>query len=280
VCSGTVVHTLDRSQLSLVQTPQAFRLDVILRAHREALTRGYRATDDCALVESLGLPVEVVPGDRRNIKITTIEDMADAEAVLRRMGESVGETVGEMAGAAPRATTSETACHVAYSGSAASFRIGQGFDIHRTATGRRLVLGGVEIPHPMGLGLAGHSDADVVAHAVADAMLGAAGLGDIGRHFPDTDPRYENADSMELLSQVTAMCRAAGYSVVNCDVTIIAQTPKVSRYSAEMASRLARAMETAAECVNIKGKTTEMLGAIGRSEAIACSAVVLAVRQE
>lgn len=252
VCGGAVVHTLDRSTLSLVQTPQAFRLDVIVRAHREAVARGYKATDDCALVEALGLPVEVVPGDRHNIKITTFEDMADAEMMLRQRGEMNGTGI----------------------------RIGQGFDIHRTAAGRRLVLGGVEIPHPMGLGLLGHSDADVVAHAVADAMLGAAGLGDIGRHFPDTDPRYENADSMELLSQVTTMCQAAGWSVVNCDVTIIAQAPRVSHYAGEMAAKLARAMGTAAECVNIKGKTTETLGAIGRLEAIACSAVVLTARQE
>lgn len=253
VCDHMVVHTLDRSELSLIQTPQAFRFDIIVRAHREAAERGIGATDDCALVEALGLPVAMVPGDRRNIKITTQEDLLEAEEMLRRMGQNGGARDG------------------------AGIRVGQGFDIHRTATGRRLVLGGVEIPHPMGL--LGHSDADVVAHAVTDALLGAAGLGDIGRHFPDTDPVYEGADSIELLSRAAAMCREAGYSLVNCDVTIIAQTPRVSQYAGEMAARLARAMETAPECVNIKGKTTEMLGAIGRSEAIACSAVVLAARR-
>ncbi|MFT3734441.1 MAG: 2-C-methyl-D-erythritol 2,4-cyclodiphosphate synthase [Rhodocyclaceae bacterium] len=153
------------------------------------------------------------------------------------------------------------------------FRIGQGFDVHALVEGRKLILGGVEIPHSKGL--LGHSDADALLHAITDAMLGAAGLGDIGRHFPDTDPSFKGADSRVLLREAHARVRAAGWQVVNVDATIIAQAPKISPHAAQMVANIAADLEIDTACVNIKGKTNEKLGHLGRGEGIATQAVVL-----
>lgn len=156
------------------------------------------------------------------------------------------------------------------------FRIGQGFDVHALVPGRRLVLGGVDIPHERGL--LGHSDADVLVHAVTDALLGAAGLGDIGRHFPDSDPRYAGADSRVLLREAAVRVAAAGWRVGNVDATIIARAPRVAPYVAQMAAHIAADLRIGADCVNIKGKTTERLGFTGRGEGIAAQAVALLQR--
>jgi 2-C-methyl-D-erythritol 2,4-cyclodiphosphate synthase len=156
------------------------------------------------------------------------------------------------------------------------FRIGQGFDVHALVAGRPLILGGVTIPH--GRGLLGHSDADVLLHAVTDALLGAAGLGDIGRHFPDTDPAHAGADSRVLLRQAMAAVRAAGWQVANVDATVIAQAPKILPFVPAMAANLAADLGVPAEAVNIKGKTTEKLGFTGRGEGIAAQAVALLAR--
>jgi len=152
-------------------------------------------------------------------------------------------------------------------------RIGHGFDVHRLVTGRRLVIGGVEIPHDKGLG--GHSDADVLLHAVTDALLGAAGLGDIGWHFPDTDPAHRDADSRALLREAMAKIRAAGYVVVNVDSTIIAQAPRMAPHIPAMAANLAADLGVPPDRVNVKAKTTERLGFAGRGEGIAAEAVAL-----
>lgn len=151
-------------------------------------------------------------------------------------------------------------------------RIGQGFDVHALVAGRRLVIGGIEIAHDKGL--AGHSDADVLAHAICDALLGAAGLGDIGRHFPDTDERFRGADSMVLLAEVHRLVAEAGFKVVNIDATIIAQAPRMAAHIPRMQDRL-RAVLGAHCAVNVKAKTAERLGAIGRGEGIAAEAVAL-----
>jgi len=151
-------------------------------------------------------------------------------------------------------------------------RIGQGFDVHALVPGRRLVIGGVEIPHDRGL--AGHSDADVLLHAICDALLGAAGLGDIGTHFPDTDPRYRGVDSRRLLAEVVGMLHSRGFEVVNVDCTIIAQTPRLAPHIPGMVQAIG-ALVNAREGVNVKAKTAERLGAIGREEGIAAEAVVL-----
>ena len=151
-------------------------------------------------------------------------------------------------------------------------RIGQGFDIHALVAGRRLVIGTVEIPHNKGL--AGHSDADVLVHAICDALLGGAGLGDIGRHFPDTDPRYRDADSRVLLTEVVRRVNASGWTLVNVDATIIAQAPRMAPHIPLMQERLRACLGGDAQ-VNVKAKTMERLGAIGRGEGIAAEAVAL-----
>lgn len=153
------------------------------------------------------------------------------------------------------------------------FRIGQGFDVHQLIEGRPLIIGGVHIPHEKGL--LGHSDADVLLHAVADACLGAIGAGDIGRHFPDDDPRYKDADSTELLAHVWTLVRKEGYALVNADCTIIAQKPKMAPYIEEMKAVIARLLEAERTQVNVKATTTEKLGFTGRGEGIAAQAVVL-----
>ena len=156
-------------------------------------------------------------------------------------------------------------------------RVGQGFDVHALVAGRRLVIGGVDIPHERGL--AGHSDADVLLHAVCDALIGAAGLGDIGTHFPDTDPRYKDADSRVLLRAVKALVAAHGWEVVNVDSTIIAQAPKMAPHIPRMREHVAADLGIRTDAVNIKAKTAERLGALGRGEGIAAEAVALIARQ-
>ena len=158
----------------------------------------------------------------------------------------------------------------------APFRIGQGYDVHALVPGRKLILGGVEIAHP--LGLAGHSDADVLLHAVTDALLGAAGLGDIGRMFPDSDDTWRGADSRVLLRGAMAVVRAAGWCVGNVDATVIAQAPRIAGHVAAMCANIAADLDVGVAQVNVKGKTTEKLGFAGRGEGIAAAAVALLVR--
>jgi len=152
-------------------------------------------------------------------------------------------------------------------------RVGLGYDSHRFSPGRKLILGGVEIAHPLGLG--GHSDADAIAHALTDAVLGAAGLGDIGTMFPDSDPRWQGADSLELLKQAYRAVLAAGHRLVQADVTVIAEQPKIGPHVTQMRERLAGAVSVAPGAISVKGKTNEGMGWIGRAEGIAVIAVAL-----
>ena len=239
---GMVLATPDRRWLWAVQTPQVFSWPVIYQAHLKAAAEGFSATDDCALVEDAGYPVQMVMGSYANLKITTPEDLLAASALL-------GGT------AAPR------------------YRVGHGFDLHRLEAGRRLVLGGVEIPAPAGL--AGHSDADVAVHAVIDALLGAAAARDIGALFPDDDPAYKDIDSCLLLAEVIEKLAAAGFRPVNLDLTIIAQQPKIAPYREKMKEKLAAVLGLTETAVSIKATTTEGLGPTGRGEGIAAHAVVL-----
>ena len=156
------------------------------------------------------------------------------------------------------------------------FRIGQGFDVHAFAAGRRLVIGGVEIPHEKGL--LGHSDADVLLHAICDALLGAAALGDIGRHFPDTDPRYKGIDSRELLRHVAKLIRGADLAIANVDATIIAQAPRMAPHIPKMVANIAADLGVETARVNVKATTTEQLGFAGRGEGIAAQAICLLIR--
>ena len=159
-----------------------------------------------------------------------------------------------------------------------SLRVGQGFDVHRLVAGRKLVIGGVEIPYERGL--LGHSDADVLLHAICDALLGAAALGDIGKHFPDSDPRYKGIDSRELLRHVARLLKERGYSVGNVDATIIAQAPRMAPHIPKMVQNIAADLAIDAAAVNVKATTTEELGFTGRGEGIAAQAICLLSRKD
>ena len=237
--SRLVRGTIPRDQVYLAQTPQAFRRDILARALTEG--EAIDATDEAMLVERLGLPVHVVQGDERNIKITTADDLAAAKAA-----------------ALQRST---------------SMRIGTGYDLHTLVAGRPLILAGVRIEHAMGL--SGHSDADIVCHAVTDAILGAAAAGDIGRLFPDTDAKWKDADSIMLLKGAVAKVKESGYRVSNVDVTVIAQQPKLLPHLDAMRANLAAALEIDSSAVSVKGKTNEGVDSIGRGESMACHAVAL-----
>jgi 2-C-methyl-D-erythritol 4-phosphate cytidylyltransferase/2-C-methyl-D-erythritol 2,4-cyclodiphosphate synthase len=239
--AGFVGATPDRSRLYATQTPQVFRYELILEAHTRAREDGFLATDDAALVERLGHRVKIVEGERPNIKVTAPEDIAMARALLP-------------APASPQ-------------------RIGHGYDVHRLVRGRRLVLGGVVVPHE--LGLAGHSDADVVLHAISDAVLGAASCGDIGQHFPDTDPAFKDCSSLKLAAEVARIVAAKGLAVINIDATIIAEAPRLAPHIEPMRGKIAEAFRAEAQSVSVKATTTEGLGFAGREEGIACHAVVL-----
>ena len=250
--NGCVVDTPRRDLLRAVQTPQTFDAALIRQAHERFANGnagGLRATDDAMLAEWMGHTVRLTDGDVENIKLTTPEDMLLAEQVLLRRGE-----------AGKAGSKEET-----------TMRIGHGYDVHRLVEGRKLILCGVEIPHTMGL--LGHSDADVAVHALMDALLGAAALGDIGRHFPDTDPQYKGADSMKLLDHVVDLLGEKGYAVGNVDVTIIAQRPKIKDYIETMRTNLAQRLHVEIDCVNVKATTTEKLGFEGRGEGISAQAV-------
>lgn len=242
----TVAETPDRSALRAVQTPQAFQINIIRRAHKEAQNDGFIGSDDASLVERLGEPVYLTPGDRRNLKMTTPEDMKAAEAYLG--GDDFP-----------------------------ALRVGQGYDVHRLTEGRELILCGVNVPHTMGL--LGHSDADVAVHALMDAMLGAVALGDIGRHFPDTDERYCGISSMKLLEHVVELLKAHRAHVSNCDVTIVAQKPKLLPYIPQMRQNLADALELPLDRVNVKATTTERLAFEGREEGISSQAICMVVQK-
>jgi 2-C-methyl-D-erythritol 2,4-cyclodiphosphate synthase len=239
--------TLDRARLRLAQTPQGSRRDWL----HSALTRGRSAgklpTDEASALESDGRKVATVPGERDNLKITTPRDLAQAR---QRLGG------GEM-----------------------GLRVGSGYDIHRRGgQGRRLMLGGVFFEGQPGL--VGHSDADVVLHAAMDALLGAAALGDIGAHFPPEDPRFAGARSTELARQVADMVREAGYQILNVDLTLLAETPKIRTRSTEMREKIADCFGVEISQVGLKATTLEGLGALGRGEGAACQAVALLRRVE
>jgi 2-C-methyl-D-erythritol 4-phosphate cytidylyltransferase / 2-C-methyl-D-erythritol 2,4-cyclodiphosphate synthase len=246
VTSGRVVQTLDRTDLALVQTPQAFRRRQLLDAFASLGAKAASCTDEAALLEALHLPVAVVQGEPMNVKITTTQDLARVSEVL----------TAQRGGAMER------------------MRVGFGYDVHPFAKGRRLVLAGVDFE---GDGLAGHSDADIVAHAVADAILGAAGMGDIGRHFPDTDEAFRGADSLVLLGRVVALVKDAGFRVGNVDLTVAARRPKIAPSASAMTVRLAQVLGIEGSRINIKATTGERLGFVGRQEGIAVSAVALLV---
>ena len=234
-----VVATVDRHMLWQAQTPQGARRDLLASAYEQ--NGDADVTDESMLLERAGIPVYIAAGEESNLKITRNEDLPLAESIM--------------------------ICRTN------KMRIGHGFDAHRFNDGRTLILGGVEIPHDRGL--AGHSDADVVSHALCDAILGAIGSGDIGRHFPDTDPVYKGISSLILLDRVMEQCVSMGLKLANADITIICQAPKLAPYLATMQSHLARHCQVEPENINLKATTTEKMGYVGREEGISCHAVVL-----
>lgn len=233
---GLVVETPAREKLYAVQTPQCFRTAL----YRQVLAQVCcdAVTDDCSAFELAGLPVRLTQGDYANYKITTREDLPAPE---KNGGNGM--------------------------------RIGHGYDVHRLVEGRALVLGGVTVPYEKGL--LGHSDADVLTHAVMDALLGAAALGDIGKLFPDTDPAYKGADSIALLQEVGRVLARAGWAAGNIDATLLCQAPKLAPYIPAMRENLAAALGIPAEDVSVKATTEEKLGFTGSGEGIAAHSVCL-----
>jgi 2-C-methyl-D-erythritol 4-phosphate cytidylyltransferase/2-C-methyl-D-erythritol 2,4-cyclodiphosphate synthase len=239
VAEGTIAGTVDRAGLWAAQTPQAFRLESLRRAM--AASSGEAVTDEAGLCEAAGVPVSVIPASPANLKVTHAEDIPVADALLRnRQGPPVPP------------------------------RIGIGYDAHRFGSGRRLVLGGVEIVHDRGLD--GHSDADVLLHAIADALLGAAALGDIGQHFPPSDDRFRDADSQVLLREVVRLVQEAGWAPANVDATLLAEAPRMAPYVPQMCERIAACLGLSPGAVSVKATTNEGMGAIGRGEGIAALA--------
>jgi len=253
-----VVETIPRESVFLAQTPQAFRRDVLSDALARGARDGVDATDEASLAERAGHPVRLVDGEATNIKITTPEDLPMAEAIARS-----ADSESEVARGFSRASDKP----------ARTGRAGTGYDLHRLVPGRALVLGGVTIPSDRGA--LGHSDADVVCHAITDAVLGAACLGDIGRHFPDTDPRWKDASSLDLLARAAALVREHGFEVGNVDVTVILEAPKIRGHVEAMRQAVAAALGVDPARVSVKGKSNEGVDAIGRGEAIAAHAVAL-----
>jgi len=236
--SGFSLETPDRSRLRAVTTPQIFRADI----YRELIYSTDESFDDCQLFESHGYPVMLVEDERTNFKITTPDD-------IRRAKMQLGDS---------------------------DIRIGHGYDVHRLTEGRKLIIGGQEIPYEKGL--LGHSDADVLLHAVCDAVLGAAALRDIGYHFPDTDPRFEGADSRVLLRECVRLAAEKGFRVSSVDATVLAQRPKLAGYIPGMIRNIAEDTGLPESSVNVKATTEEGLGFTGSGEGIAAHAVALITR--
>jgi 2-C-methyl-D-erythritol 4-phosphate cytidylyltransferase / 2-C-methyl-D-erythritol 2,4-cyclodiphosphate synthase len=231
-----VEATVPREGLGFAQTPQGFRFGKILAAHRAARDKSF--TDDASIAENAGLAVAAVPGSRLNMKLTTVEDFVMAEALLANAG---------------------------------TMRTGQGFDVHRFGPGDHVWLCGLKVEHTNGL--VGHSDADVGLHALTDALLGAAALGDIGQHFPPSDERWRNAPSHLFLSHVAKLIADRGGRVEHVDVTLICERPKVAPHREAMVARIAELLALDKTRVSVKATTTEGLGFTGRGEGIAAQAV-------
>lgn len=230
-----ITATLPREQLWGAQTPQGFRTELLLKAYQRVMDEQIPVTDDAAVVERAGYRVQLVAGEAMNFKITHPEDLAIAERLLT-----------------------------------SGVRVGFGYDVHRLVAQRALVLGGITIPHTYGL--SGHSDADVLAHAIMDALLGAAALGDIGQHFPDTEQKYHGVSSLSLLSNVADLLENAGFLITHIDSTLAAEAPKLAAYIPAMRQQVAAALRLASERISIKATTTEGLGFVGTQEGIAAYA--------
>ncbi|MFT5700250.1 MAG: 2-C-methyl-D-erythritol 4-phosphate cytidylyltransferase [Desulforhopalus sp.] len=236
---GNVASTVNRENLYQAQTPQAAKTSLLLRAYEE--NGDIDVTDESSLLEKTDIPVVIVEGSETNIKVTRPEDLSLAAKILRENNSTM--------------------------------RIGHGYDAHRFAEGRKLVLGGITIPYSRGLD--GHSDADVLTHALCDAILGAQGAGDIGKHFPDSDDRFKDIYSIKLLEDVIATTHTNNYLLGNADITVVCQVPKLAPYIEEIKNLLRSVCKSGPDSINVKATTTEKMGFTGREEGISCHAVVL-----
>jgi 2-C-methyl-D-erythritol 2,4-cyclodiphosphate synthase len=244
---GDHVATVDRQGLWRALTPQVFAFAQLRDALREAKIAGVEVTDEAQAVERLGLRPTLVQGSPFNVKVTRLQDLATAADILKMTEPTMTEDT--------------------------PMRVGQGFDVHAFGEGDHVILGGVRIGHAKGV--VAHSDGDVVIHALCDAILGALGDGDIGQHFPDSDPRYRGADSRVFLRVVAARMQAAGLKLINADITVLAEAPRIAAHRAAMAANLSADLGAAPQLINIKATTTERLGFIGRGEGLAALASVL-----
>jgi 2-C-methyl-D-erythritol 4-phosphate cytidylyltransferase / 2-C-methyl-D-erythritol 2,4-cyclodiphosphate synthase len=249
VLDGSIQATVPRGALWHAQTPQCFELKALIAALDAAAVQGLAVTDEASAMEAMGVKPTIVAGSSHNFKVTSPEDAVLMEAVLTMQLNSTR---------LPR------------------IAIGEGMDVHALAPGRPLILGGVTIPHHSGL--LGHSDADALLHAITDALLGAAGMGDIGRLFPDTDAAYAGANSQVLLKHAYAQVAAAGWRVGNVDATIVAQAPKMAAHVPAMQANIAACLNIDIKQVNVKAKTNERLGWLGREEGIEVRAVLMLQR--
>jgi 2-C-methyl-D-erythritol 4-phosphate cytidylyltransferase/2-C-methyl-D-erythritol 2,4-cyclodiphosphate synthase len=275
--TGLAAETVPREGLWQAQTPQVFRA----RALRAALARHAAVTDEAAAMRLEGAQVRLVEGSRRNFKITTADDLALMRAILDRPETRTASTPGESAPSDAPASQDPLAAGgptgLSANPNGLPWRVGQGWDVHALVPGRLLILGGVQIPYDRGL--LGHSDADALLHAITDALLGAAGMGDIGRHFPDTDPQFAGADSRVLLRETLRRVRAEGWDLANVDATVVAQSPRLAPFISAMRRNLSEDLGMSGAQVNVKAKTSERLGFAGRGEGIEAHAVVLLSRR-
>jgi 2-C-methyl-D-erythritol 4-phosphate cytidylyltransferase/2-C-methyl-D-erythritol 2,4-cyclodiphosphate synthase len=251
---GRAGGTIDRADKWAAQTPQMFRVGALQAGLDKASQAGIAVTDDASAMEAIGLQPKLVNASSQNFKVTYPEDFALAEAILNSRKTHMTSTP--------------------------TFRIGEGWDTHQLVEGRPLVLGGVTIPPTpqFSKGLLGHSDADALCHAITDALLGAAALGDIGKHFPDTDPRFRGADSTLLLKHTAALVREQGWQIGNVDSTVIAQAPKLAPFIDAMRKNLSEALGLDIAQVSVKAKTAEKMGPVGEGLAMEAQAVVLLLR--
>ncbi len=246
---GDIARTVDRAGLWRALTPQMFRYGALCAALDAAFAAGRSPTDEAQALEWAGARPVVVRGSAANLKITTAEDLTLAAALLGGLGGESAMQIGS------------------------SMRIGSGFDVHAFGPGELVMLGGVPVPHTHGV--IAHSDGDVILHALCDALLGAGGLGDIGQHFRDDDPRWRGVASSGFVRGVLEMLKTRGLAVVNADITVLAEAPRLAKHRDEIRATVARLLEVAPDRVNIKATTTERLGFLGRREGIAAQAVVL-----
>lgn len=274
----TVRETPPRSLLWAAQTPQIFRYKLIIEAHQQAIVRNLDVTDDAMLLEELGQPVKFYQAAYTNLKITTPDDLNLAGHLFQfdRQGNPMSRVSSSKFQVsnlqeAQNKTKAET------EPGTPNFRVGQGYDVHRLVEHRPLILGGVLVPFEMGLD--GHSDADVLTHAIINALLGAAGLGDIGRYFPPSDPAYKDISSLKMLSLIGPLLQERGWQVQNIDATIAAQRPKLARHIPEMCQKLTETLGLESGRINVKATTTENLGFVGRLEGLEAQAIVLISRQ-